>query len=57
VHGGLRDARLAGANIAFTYVDAKGVRREFSGTVNGREMSGSFVDQSGAKGSWSAAKK
>jgi hypothetical protein len=57
VHGGLRDARLSGPDIAFTYVDAKGVRREFSGKVNGREMSGSFADPSGAKGSWSATKK
>jgi hypothetical protein len=57
VHGGLRDARLSGADIAFTYVDAKGVRREFTGTVKGREMSGSFVDPSGGKGNWSAAKK
>jgi SAM-dependent methyltransferase len=57
VHGGLRDARLSGANIAFSYVDAKSVRRDFTGRVNGREMSGSFVDQSGAKGSWSAAKQ
>jgi len=57
VHGGLRDARLSGADIAFTYVDAKGVRREFTGKVNGREMSGSFSDPSGGKGSWSASKK
>ena len=57
VHGGLRDARLSGANIAFTYVDEKGVRRDFTGKVNDRQMSGSFVDQNGAKGSWSATRK
>jgi SAM-dependent methyltransferase len=57
VHGGLRDARLSGANIAFTYVDAKGVRRDFTGKVDERQMSGSFVDQNGGKGSWTAARK
>ncbi|HET7198244.1 MAG TPA: class I SAM-dependent methyltransferase [Burkholderiales bacterium] len=57
VHGGLRDARLSGANIAFSYVDAKGVRRDFSGKVADREMSGTFVDQSGARGTWSAVKR
>jgi hypothetical protein len=57
VHGGLRDARLSGANIAFSYVDDKGVRRDFTGKVDERQMSGTFVDQSGAKGSWTAAKK
>jgi SAM-dependent methyltransferase len=57
VHGGLREARLSGAHIAFSYVDAKGVRRDFTGQVNEREMSGSFVDQSGGKGSWTASKK
>ncbi len=56
VHGGLRDARLSGANIAFSFVDAKGVKRDFTGSVADRQMSGSFVDQSGAKGSWSARK-
>jgi len=56
VHGGLRDARLSGANIAFTYVDAKGVRRDFTGKVSDRQMSGTFVDQAGAKGTWTAAK-
>ena len=57
VHGGLRDARLSGANIAFTYVDAKGVRRDFTGKVDDRQMSGTFVDQNGVKGSWSATRK
>jgi hypothetical protein len=57
VHGGLREARLSGANIAFSYVDEKGVRRDFTGKVEERRMSGTFVDQAGAKGSWTAAKK
>ena len=57
VHGGLRDARLSGANIAFSYVDAKGVKRDFTGKVNDRQMSGTFTDLNGGKGNWSASKK
>jgi hypothetical protein len=56
VHGGLRDARLSGANIAFSYVDDKALRREFTGTVNGRQMQGTFRDQNGGTGTWSATK-
>jgi hypothetical protein len=56
VHGGLRDARLSGANIAFSYVDDKAVRRDFTGTVNGRQMTGTFRDQNGASGNWTATK-
>jgi len=57
VQGGLREARLRGPQIAFAYVDDKGMRREFAGTVNGRQMSGTFRDDKGASGNWSAAKK
>jgi hypothetical protein len=57
VHGGLRNARLSGANIAFTFVDAKGVKRDFSGKVNDRQMSGTFTDGNGGTGSWTATKK
>ncbi len=57
VHGGLRDPRLRGPNISFAYVDATGVRRDFTGRVNGARMEGSFRDEKGAEGRWSAAKK
>jgi hypothetical protein len=57
IHAGLRDARLRGAGIGFSYVDAAGVRRDFTGTVNGKTMEGSFRDQKGAEGRWSATKK
>ena len=57
VHGGLRNARLSGANIAFSFVDAKGVKRDFSGKVNDRQMSGTFTDGNGGTGSWSATRK
>ncbi|HZE61529.1 MAG TPA: class I SAM-dependent methyltransferase [Burkholderiales bacterium] len=57
VQGGLREARLRGPQIAFAYVDDKGMRREFTGTVNGRQMSGTLRDDKGQSGNWSATKK
>jgi hypothetical protein len=54
---GLREARMRGAEIVFAYVDQKGVRRDFTGKVNGRSMEGTFRDAKGAEGKWSAAKK
>jgi hypothetical protein len=48
--GGLREARLRGSAIAFSYVDAGGVRRDFTGTVNGGRMEGSFRDDKGGAG-------
>src|SRR3954466_1498970 len=57
VQGGLREARLRGAQIAFAFVDQAGVRREFAGTVNGRQMQGTFRDDKGQEGRWTATKK
>src|SRR5438309_3334682 len=57
VHGGLREARLRGSQIAFAYVDDKGLRRDFTGQVSGRQMQGSFRDEKGQEGRWSATKK
>jgi hypothetical protein len=57
VQGGLRDARLSGANIAFSYVDQAGLRRDFNGRVNGTRMEGTFRDEKGAEGRWSATKR
>jgi hypothetical protein len=57
VQGGLREPRLRGAQIGFAYVDDKGVRRDFSGTVNGRQMQGTFRDEKGQEGRWTAARK
>src|SRR5438874_4846029 len=42
VQGGLREARMRGSQISFAYVDGKGLRRDFIGQVNGRQMQGSF---------------
>jgi len=57
VHAGLREARLRGANIAFAYLDSSGLRRDFTGRVTGGRMEGTFRDEKGASGNWSATKK
>jgi hypothetical protein len=57
IHAGLRDARLRGANITFAYLDSNGVRRDFAGRVTGGRMEGTFRDEKGGEGKWSAAKK
>jgi SAM-dependent methyltransferase len=57
IHAGLRDARLRGTSITFAYVDQNGVRRDFSGRVEGTRMEGAFRDEKGAEGRWSATKK
>ena len=54
---GLRDARLRGASISFAYVDSGGVRRDFTGTVSGGRMEGSFRDEKNGQGRWTATKK
>jgi SAM-dependent methyltransferase len=57
LQAGLREARLRGPDIAFAYVDAGGKRRDFSGRVSGGKMEGTFRDEKGAEGKWSATKK
>ncbi len=57
MQAGLRDARVAGFRIGFAYVDNTGVRRDFTGTVSGNRMEGSFRADNGTEGRWSAAKK
>ena len=57
LHAGLRDAQLSGSRIAFAYVDGAGVRRDFSGRVVGTKMEGSFRDDKGAEGRWTATKR
>jgi hypothetical protein len=57
LQAGLREPRLRGSAIAFSYVDQNGLRRDFTGTVNGRQMSGDFRDEKGGSGKWSASKK
>jgi hypothetical protein len=57
IHAGLRDVKLRGTAISFAYVDQNKVRRDFTGRVNGGKMEGSFRDEKGAEGKWSATKK
>jgi hypothetical protein len=57
VQGGLREARLRGADIAFAYVDQSGLRRDFTGKVDGKKMEGTFRDAKGQDGRWSATRK
>jgi hypothetical protein len=57
VHAGLRDARLRGSHITFAYLDQTGMRRDFSGRVTGGKMEGTFRDEKGAEGKWTATKK
>jgi len=57
VLAGLRDARLSGFRISFAIVDNAGVRRDFSGTVTGGRMEGSFRADNGTEGRWTAVKK
>jgi SAM-dependent methyltransferase len=55
--GGLREPRLRGFNISFTYVDNNGVKRDYNGRVTGGRMEGSFRADNGTEGRWSATKK
>ena len=57
IHAGLRDVKLRGTSISFAYVDQNKVRRDFTGRVNGARMEGTFRDEKGAEGKWTATKK
>jgi phospholipid N-methyltransferase len=57
VLAGLREPRLRGFVISFAYVDAAGLRRDFTGRVVGGKMEGSFRDDQGGQGRWNAVKK
>lgn len=57
IQGGLREARLSGANISFAIVDASGVSRTFTGSVNGASMEGTLRADNGTEGRWSATKR
>ncbi|HTO48765.1 MAG TPA: class I SAM-dependent methyltransferase, partial [Burkholderiales bacterium] len=58
INAGLRDTRLQGDKIAFAFVDAAGVKREFTGRVNGNTMEGTVKpDNNGPESRWTAAKR
>src|SRR5262245_13233126 len=58
LHAGLRDPRLRGTAISFTVVDQASLRRDYTGRVADKSrMEGSWRDEKGAEGKWSASKK
>jgi hypothetical protein len=57
IHAGLREARLRGSAIFFAYVDPAGLRRDFAGRVTAGRMEGTFRDEKGVEGKWTATKK
>jgi hypothetical protein len=57
ISAGLRDAKMRGPFIQFAFVDPSGVRRDFTGRVDGRRIEGTFRDEKGGEGKWSATRK
>ena len=57
VLAGLREPILRGFDVAFSYVDNKGMRRNFTGRVAGSRMEGAFRADNGQEGRWTATKK
>jgi SAM-dependent methyltransferase len=57
INAGLREPRLQGDRIDFVFVDNSGVRREFSGRVNGNAMEGTVKSDAGAEAQWTAARR
>ena len=58
VHAGLREPRLRGTNIAFAIVDQAALRRDYTGRVMEKNrMEGTYRDEKGAEGRWTAVKK
>ena len=54
---GVREPRLVGDRINFVFVDNAGVRREFSGRVNGSSMEGTVKPDNGPESRWTAARR
>jgi len=57
INAGLREPRLQGDRIGFAFVDNAGVRREFSGRVNGNAMAGTVKSDAAAEAQWTAARR
>src|SRR5437879_10937848 len=57
VHGGLRDPRLGGGGISFVVVDSAGVGGDHTGRRKCARTDGSFRDEKGQEGRWTASKK
>ena len=57
LNAGLRETRLTGDRVAFSFVDSTGVRRDFTGRVSGNAMEGTVKPEGGAETKWTAVKK
>ena len=56
LRAGLRDARMNGSDIRFSFMDQQGMRRDYTGKISGPRMQGTFVTDTGKKGRWSAVR-
>jgi hypothetical protein len=56
VLAGLRDPRLQADRISFAFIDNTGVRRDFTGRVNGSAMEGTVKPENGPEARWTAAR-
>jgi SAM-dependent methyltransferase len=52
----LVDARLTGTAVKLIFVDANGIKREFSGRVSGNRMEGTTQTQGGTQVKWAAVR-
>jgi hypothetical protein len=57
LHAGLREPHLNGDQIGFAFVDNAGVRREFTGRVNGQGMEGTLRADNGPEARWTATRR
>jgi hypothetical protein len=57
LNAGLRETRLVGDRISFVFVDNAGVRREFTGRVNGAAMDGTVRADNGQETRWTATRR
>jgi SAM-dependent methyltransferase len=57
VNAGLRDAKIAGDRITFAFVDQGGLRRDFTGRVNGNALEGTMKLETGPESRWTGTKR
>jgi hypothetical protein len=57
LNAGLRETRLVGDRINFAFVDNSGVRRDFTGRVNGAAMEGTVRAEGGPETRWTATRR
>jgi SAM-dependent methyltransferase len=57
LNAGLRETRLVGDRINFAFVDNSGVRRDFTGRVNGAAMEGTVRAEGSPETRWTATRR